>query len=76
VCAAAALAITCPISSAGYPSLAASPRDRRDEEEQRRRGRGAEEPGGEAVSGGNRGRQEGDGRAGERLNRELRGNIP
>ena len=31
--------------------IAASPRDRRDEEEQHRRGRGAEEPGGETASG-------------------------
>ena len=64
-CAAAAFAVTCSIPSAGYPSLAASPRDRRDEEEQRRRGRDAEKPGGDAVSGRNSGRQEGDGCAGE-----------
>src|SRR5688572_1973470 len=46
-----------------------APRDRRDEEEQPRCGYRAEEPGGEAVSGGNRGRQEGQGRAGEREQR-------
>ena len=41
------------------------PRDRRDEEEQSRCGCRAEEPGGEAVSGGNSGRQKGHGRAGQ-----------
>src|SRR5262245_29180839 len=54
---------------AGYPGLAVPSRDRRDEEEQRRRGCGAEEPGGEPVSGGDGGRQEGDGRSGDREQR-------
>src|SRR5918994_6823663 len=49
--------------------LAAPPCDGRDEEEQRRCGCRAEEPGGEAVSGGNSGRQEGHGRASEREQR-------